>query len=348
MEIVFGPHLSHGEEAGALVKELILILETLDCSKARMEQGEVRVDANISVRRSGDPELGVRTEVKNINSVRSVVRAVEYEVMRQIAVLEQGGVVENETRSFDYNSKITVPMRDKEAKQDYRFMPEPNLPPLRLSDSSDATSDDGDLVNIERVRSEIPELPAETRTRLTADHGLSEVSSAQLVQWPALLHYFRLCCGHSPSSHSEVVNLIFSIVQHQCLTHNIEPCQVSLSPEMLVQVSNMRQEKLISSSGLQQVISLILSGDKRSVRNIVSENNLFLIRDDDFIDQFVEDIIKNNHALVDKYQREKNPKKIARVYQSLVTIVNKDSRVDKVDMVLFTEKLKQRLNNKDH
>ena len=136
MEIVFGPDLRHGEEAAALVKELILILESLDTCLARMERGELRVDANISVRRAGEAELGVRTEVKNINSVRSVARAVEFEVERQIRILEDGGKIENETRSYDYDNKVTLAMRDKEAKQDYRFMPEPNLPPLRLREGS--------------------------------------------------------------------------------------------------------------------------------------------------------------------------------------------------------------------
>merc|ERR1719295_1247489 len=126
-----------------------------------MERGELRVDANISVRRFGDAELGVRTEVKNINSVRSVARAVEYEVERQIKLLEAGGIIENETRSFDYDNKVTVAMRDKEAKQDYRFMPEPNLPPLRLSEAE-----------ISEASARLPQLPAELREKLKSELGL--------------------------------------------------------------------------------------------------------------------------------------------------------------------------------
>ena len=134
IEIVFGPDLFDGEDAAGLVKELSLVLQWLDICTCQMEEGALRVDANVSVRPFGSDQLGVRTEVKNINSVRGLVNAIEFEVDRQIEILESGGLIENETRSYDGNSKTTVPMRDKEVKQDYRFMPEPNLPPLRLKD----------------------------------------------------------------------------------------------------------------------------------------------------------------------------------------------------------------------
>ena len=342
MEIVLGPDLRHGEEAAAMVKELILILETLDTCKARMDRGELRVDANISVRRVGETELGVRTEVKNINSVRSVARAVEYEVARQIHILETGGCVENETRSFDYNDKVTVAMRDKEAKQDYRFMPEPNLPPLRLTESEDGETED--LVSVARLRSELPELPAKTRARLEADYGLDPLSSARLVEWPSLLEYYELCVRHGQARNPrEVCHLVFSVVQGQCLAHNMQPLECGLEPGALVEASNMKQDKLISATGLQEVLGKLLEQDKRSVEEIVREENLFLVRDEGVIKEFVEDIMRNNKELVDKYIKQKNPKKAARSYQAIITRVNKDSRVEKVDMVKFTQILKMKL-----
>jgi len=307
MEIVLGPDLRHGEEAAAMVKELILILETLDTCKARMDRGELRVDANISVRRLGETELGVRTEVKNINSVRSVAKAVEYEVARQIHILEAGDCVENETRSFDYNDKVTVAMRDKEAKQDYRFMPEPNLPPLRLIESEDEERDD--LVSVARLRSALPELPAQTRARLEADHGLDCLSSARLVEWPSLLEYYELCVLHSPRSARELSHLVFSVVQGQCLAHHVKPRECGLEPKALVEASNMKQDKLISASGLQEVLGKLLEQDKRSVEEIVREENLYLVKDENIIKDFVEDIMRNNEELVKKYRKEKNPKK---------------------------------------
>ena len=332
MEIVFGPDLRHGEEAAALVKELLLILERLDTCKARMERGEVRVDANISVRRAGDTELGVRTEVKNINSVRSVARAVEFEVERQIRILEDGGVIENQTRSFDNDKKVTVAMRDKEAKQDYRFMPEPNLPPLRLSEE-----------NIEQLRVNLPASPAQLRARLTSELGLSVLASSQLVAWPSLLEYFNLCCHSGPVSHKEVASLIFSWVQHISMETNQHPLDIRLTPSLLVEVSNLRQEKVISAGGLQEVITRLVAGDDRTVMDIVTDHNLFLIKDRHYIEQFARDVVTNNIQLVEKYRKEKNPKKCKRTYQTLINIVNKDSRVDSVDMALFTQILKEML-----
>ena len=120
IEIVFGPDLFHGEDAASLIKELILILQTLDVCTCQMEAGAMRIDANISVRKFNSQTLGVRTEVKNINSVRGVVNAIESEIDRQIELLENGGEIINETRSYDGNLKRSVPMRDKEVKQDYR------------------------------------------------------------------------------------------------------------------------------------------------------------------------------------------------------------------------------------
>lgn len=122
IEIVFGPDLFHGEEAASLVKELSLILQRLEVCSCKMELGAMRVDANISVRPFGSNQLGIRTEVKNINSIRGIVNAIEHEVDRQIEILESGGEVINETRNYDANQKKSVPMRDKEVKQDYREM----------------------------------------------------------------------------------------------------------------------------------------------------------------------------------------------------------------------------------
>ena len=335
MEIVFGPDLRHGEEAAALVKELILILESLETCTAKMERGELRVDANISVRRFGDAELGVRTEVKNINSVRSVARAVEYEVERQIKLLEAGGIIENETRSFDYDNKVTVAMRDKEAKQDYRFMPEPNLPPLRLSEAE-----------ISEASARLPQLPAELREKLKSELGLSEMTAGQLVSWPPLLQYFTSCLEHRPVNHKEVANLIFCWVQQVSLESSQHPLDIRLTPSSLVELSNKKQEKMISAGGLQEVIIKILAGDDRSVQDIITQENLLLIKDHHYIEQFVKDIVTDNSQLVEKYREESNPKKSKRTYQKLINIINKDSRVDKVDMVLFIEKFKTMLENK--
>ena len=341
MEIVFSPDLRHGEEAASLIKELILLLEKLDTCKARMEWGELRVDANISVRRPGDP-LGVRTEVKNLNSVRSVAKSIEYEVARQIQVLESGGEVENETRSFDVFAKITMPMRDKEAKQDYRFMPEPNLPPLRLCDTAD--TEESDRVNIHTIRSRMPELPFEIRAKLRERFDLSLLAASQLLEWPELSAYFFECVKYNPSSFKEVFNIVFSVVQENSLKNEVAALDISLKPKAVVEASNMRQSGEISFVALQEIFSKIIKGDTRNVADIVHEDGLLLIKDTEYIEQFALDVLKNNLDLVKQYHKQlKNKKKQNKVYQALIRAVNNDNRVEKVDMKSFTTTFKIKL-----
>nr|CAD7567611.1 unnamed protein product [Timema californicum] len=211
MEIVFEPDLQDGEEAAALVRELSMILERLGTCSCRMDEGALRVDANISVHKKGSP-LGIRTEVKNIGSVRAVAHAIQFEIDRQVGVLESGGLIVNETRSWDAQCRQTLPMRDKEEKQlanelvvlsqtaedreievrisDYRFMPEPNLPPLRVVNDGE-TSADLSLVNVNELKTRLPELPAETRQKLGEQFRLPAESVIILVNENLLLQHFR-------------------------------------------------------------------------------------------------------------------------------------------------------------
>lgn len=177
MELVFEPDLNNGDEAAALIKELVLILRALGVCSCRMDEGALRVDANISINKRDQP-LGIRTEVKNIGSVRGVADAVDYEISRQIDLVERGGSVQNETRSWDAIAKKTVVMRDKEVLQDYRFMPEPNLPPLRLNVRDDPSSA---LINVEMLRKALPELPEQTRNNLVDRHDLRHETAVILV-----------------------------------------------------------------------------------------------------------------------------------------------------------------------
>lgn len=172
MELVFEPDLRDGEEAAALVKELVLILQMLDVCTCKWHDAALRVDANISIRRPGAP-LGVRTEVKNISSPRAIARAVSYEIDRQIQLVEDGGVVTNETRQWDAELRETIRMRDKEVQQDYRFMPEPNLLPLNLDTVPGLSVDD--------LRQTMPQLPEDARRILCEQYGLHPTTSMILV-----------------------------------------------------------------------------------------------------------------------------------------------------------------------
>ena len=195
------------------------------------------------------------------------------------------------------------------------------------------------------ARRRLPRLPAEVRARLRSDLGLTEVTAGQLVSWPPLLQYFTCCLEHQPASPREVASLIFSWVQQVSSETGKHPLDIRLSPGSLVTVSNMRQDNTISAGGLQDVITRILEGDDRNVLDIVTQENLFLIRDQQYIEQFAKDIVTDNKHLVEKFRNENNPKKSKRTYQKLINIVNKDDRVDKVDMVLFTQKFNKMLKD---
>ncbi|MGN0940772.1 MAG: Asp-tRNA(Asn)/Glu-tRNA(Gln) amidotransferase subunit GatB, partial [Selenomonadaceae bacterium] len=162
LEIVSEPDMRTAEEARAYMEKIKSILEYIDVSNCRMEQGNLRADVNVSLRPVGQKELGTRTEMKNINSFKSLVEAIDYEIERQTEVLEDGGHIIQETRTFDAAKGITLSMRSKEEAQDYRYMPEPDLPPIITTDEE-----------IEAYRKGLPELPDARRERLETKLGLS-------------------------------------------------------------------------------------------------------------------------------------------------------------------------------
>ena len=180
VEIVSEPDLRSAEEAGAYLRELRAILRYLGASEGRMEEGDFRCDVNVSVRPRGSSELGTKTEIKNLNSFRFVEKAIAYEVSRQIDQLEAGGRIAQETHLWDPVREQTRPMRSKELANDYRYFAEPDLPPLRV-----------DRATIERIRAEMPELPAQRRARLTRDVGLNAYEAALLTEEREIGEYFE-------------------------------------------------------------------------------------------------------------------------------------------------------------
>src|SRR5205085_7361072 len=160
---VSAPDLRSPEEARVYLQKLKSILEYIEVCDGNMEEGSLRCDANVSLRPRGSQTLGTRTEIKNVNSFRNVQRALEYEIERQAEVLDGGGRVVQETRLFDANRGVTLPMRSKEEAHDYRYFPEPDLVPMRI-----------DQEWIERVRQDLPELPAARQQRFTTHYGLPD------------------------------------------------------------------------------------------------------------------------------------------------------------------------------
>uniref|UniRef100_A0A452UMA7 Glutamyl-tRNA(Gln) amidotransferase subunit B, mitochondrial n=1 Tax=Ursus maritimus TaxID=29073 RepID=A0A452UMA7_URSMA len=231
LEVVLEPDMSCGEEAATAVRELQLILQALGTSQANMAEGQLRVDANISVHHPGEP-LGVRTEVKNLNSARFLAKAIDSEIERQIHELENGREILNETRSFDYKLGCTMPMRDKEGKQDYRFMPEPNLPPLLLYDTASLPpgADPQQVINIDWIRERLPELPSETREKLVQQYGMLPEHSFALLNEVGLLEFFQNVIKETRAEPKKVTSWVLNIFLGFLKQQNLAVNESSQSP----------------------------------------------------------------------------------------------------------------------
>lgn len=202
MELVFEPDLTSGEEAASLLKELSIILTRLEVCSCRAHS--MRCDANISVHRPGEP-LGVRSEVKNIASIGNVAKAVEYEIVRHIELVESGERIVNETRAWDDQTKTTIRMRDKEVVQDYRFMPEPNLPPLNLA-----------AFDLNAIRKSLPAMPNDTR-RALVDYELQITATETFVKYTKLMQLFLDAASKTNNSRTQIAaNLIRTSVLGAC------------------------------------------------------------------------------------------------------------------------------------
>ncbi|KAM9450030.1 glutamyl-tRNA(Gln) amidotransferase subunit B, mitochondrial [Clarias gariepinus] len=281
MEVVMDPDMCCGEEAAAAVRELQLILQTLGTCQGNMAEGQLRVDANVSVHHPGEP-LGVRTEVKNINSARFVAKAIDFEIQRQIEVLQSGGTVLNETRSFDSKTGTTVPMRDKEGLQDYRFMPEPNLPPLFVYESVSSVPhgvDPAHVVVIDRLKAQIPELPGVKRTRLMEEYGILPEHSFTLVNEDGLMDFFEQVVQKTNTEPKKLIGWVIKELMGNLHQQNLKVTQSPVSPEALAQLLNLLESGFISSSAAKVVFQEMWKAPDKGVEQLVKELDLGLISD---------------------------------------------------------------------
>ncbi|KAG9480051.1 hypothetical protein GDO78_011848 [Eleutherodactylus coqui] len=269
MEIVMEPDMTCGEEAAAAVRELQLILQTLATSHANMSEGQMRVDANISVHHPGEP-YGVRTEVKNINSARFLAKAIDYEIKRQKEILDIGGTILNETRAFDYKLGVTIPMRDKEGKQDYRFMPEPNLPPLILYDTNSlpANMKADQVINIDLIKEKLPELPSVTRERLVEQYGILPEHSFTLVNEDGLQEYFEAVVKLSNVDPKKIIGWVIKDLLGHLRQQNLTIKQSMVTPSSLAELLTLLEKRVISSSAAKQV-SAVQQGNLKVMNKLI-------------------------------------------------------------------------------
>ena len=291
MEIVSEPDIRSAEEAVRYMRKLRSILRYLGTCDGNMEEGSLRCDANVSVRRPGAP-LGTRTEIKNLNSMRFVGRAIEYEARRQIELLEAGRAVEQETRLFDATKGETRSMRTKEEAHDYRYFPDPDLLPLEL-----------EAEFVEKVRAELPELPDAKKARFIAGYGLSAYDAEVLVAERAAADYFEEAArGRDPKLVANwVITELFGALNRAGRDIALSP----ITPARLGRLIDLIQDGTITGRIAKDVFSeMFESGEDPAA--IVERKGLRQISDAGALEKIVDELIAANPGQVESYR--KNPK----------------------------------------
>ncbi len=292
IEIVSEPDMRSPEEARAYLNELKKILEYLKVSDCNMEEGSLRCDANISVRPVGCEELGTKTEIKNLNSFRAVQRALEYEAKRQVQVLEDGGKIVQETRHWDEAKGTTITMRIKEKADDYRYFPDPDLPPVVISDEW-----------IQDIAESLPELPGHKRARFMDEYGLPEQDVEVLTESIAMADFFEACVKayNKPKIISNWLTVEF-------LAHlnaaGITLAESKVTPENLAGMLKLIDNGTISGKIAKTVFEEIFQTGK-SAEAIVKEKGLVQIADEDALGQIIDKVIEENPGAVSDFKAGK-------------------------------------------
>src|SRR5512147_2930071 len=289
LEIVSEPEMRSVEAALDYATKVRAILRYLGVNSGDMEKGVLRFEANISVRPVGSDELRTRTEIKNLNSFRALMRASAYEIERQIKLYESGGTVVQETLGWDDVRGVTYSQRGKEEAHDYRYFPEPDLPPLQLSDAW-----------IESIRSQLPELPKAKTARFIADFNLTPTEARFLTSELALADYFERVVAKAKSPAKAVHSWIAGEFMRYLNDSGVNIEDVTLAPESFAQLIDMVTDKTIGGNAGKIVFAeLIKNGGDPA--QIVKEKGLAQVSDESFIQEAVMKVLNDNPSEVEKY-----------------------------------------------
>ncbi len=323
-EIVTEPEFRSSWEAYDYVNHVRRALQWVGASEADMEKGNLRCEANVSVRRIGDVKFGTKTELKNLNSVRFMQRAIEYEVDRQINVLESGGRLVQETRLWDDRLMETRPMRSKEEAHDYRYFPEPDLPPLVVSEEF-----------VERIRAEMPELPEARRKRFMEQYGLSFSDASQLTSERSLADYYEAAVGVSSNARG-TANWLRSELLRELEAAELLAAASPIPPAELGDLVRMiDEEKISGKQGKDVLIEMFKTG--KGAAAIVEEQGLVQVSDTGEIDRIIDEVLAANPQQVAGYRAGKET-----LFGFFVGQVMKASK-GKANPKVVNERLKEKL-----
>ena len=293
IEIVSEPDIRSTEETEKYLRKLKSILEYIEVSDCKMQEGSLRADVNVSVRKKGDTKLGTRTEMKNMNSFRNITRAIEYEVDRQIDVIEEGGKIEQESLRWDEVSGKTFSMRDKEDAQDYRYFPEPDLVAIRLSEEY-----------IENIQNTLPELPESRKQRYLEEYNLSQKDANLITSSKYLSDLFEeaIAVCNNPKA---VNNWIISDISRILNETEKEPIEIPFSAEQLGKLVILIDKGTISSSIGKKVL-VELFENPRDPEEIIKEKGWIQISDEGAIKEVVLKILEANPQSIADYKAGKD------------------------------------------
>lgn len=292
IEIVSEPDLRTPQEAYHYLTKIKQIVQYLGICDGNMEEGSLRCDANVSVRPRGREKFGTRTELKNMNSFRNVERAITFEIERQIELIESGGTVVQETLLWDPNKLETRQMRSKEEAHDYRYFPEPDLPPVIVTEQ---------LLN--EIREELPELPSVRFERFMNELGLSSEDAFILTETRSLADFYEetLSILNEPKA---VANLVLTEVLRVLNTKSISIEEFSISPKRIADLIRLKLDDKVNSSAMQDIFNSMLESDK-SADALAEELNLLQVSDTGFVDPIIDDVILSNPDEVTRYREGK-------------------------------------------
>ena len=287
VEIVSEPDIRSAEQAGAYLRVLKQILEYVDVSDVNMEEGSLRVDANVSARRRGETKLGTKTEVKNMNSFSGVERALEAEFARHVSVLEAGGAIEQQTMLWDGNT--VRPARSKEGSHDYRYFPEPDLPPLILAPEW-----------IELVRKDLPELPAARRARFVEDYRLGEYDVDVITSNPRLADYYE-SVARAHGEPKAAANWVMGEVMATLKTSGEDVSRFRVRPADLAALLNLVRDGVVSHTAAKQIFGhMVATGDPPA--QIAEREGLVKVDDDAQLAAWLDEVIAENPVEAERFR----------------------------------------------
>ena len=325
IEIVTEPDMHSAEEAGLFVTELRKLVRWINVCDGNMEEGSMRCDANVSIRLKGETKLGTKAEVKNLNSIRNVRKAIEYEIERMIGLLEKGEKIFQQTRSFDTSNDTTFAIREKEEANDYRYFPEPDLPPLNLSDDY--------LINI---KNSLPALPQQLYKKYQAEFGLNEYDAAQLTLEKEIADYFEALTQHT-KNYKAAANWINGpvkqIVNEEGIALNAIPVN-----RLAAIIEIVEKDKVSFSNAASRLLPAVIKNNAETVDALASQLNIIQTKNTDELQEWVSMVINQMPDKVAEYKKGK--KGLLGLFVGEVKKISKGKADPKIVTALLEEALK--------